>query len=302
MPTLPRLLRRPLESGLSDLLRPAGSSDDDFLAPSGEPALLACDSVSWQVFKNPLAVFVGGVAAVVLELAEPRVRSGVWEHTTFRERPLERLRGTGYATMMTVYGPRSRAEAMIARVTRRHAQVHGRTPEGQPYCATDPELLDWVRTTACFGFLEAYHAYAAPLDGAARDRFYAEGKPAAALYGTPATASSQAEQQALFERLDGQLRASPTIFEFLRIVRRMPALPAPLRPLQGLLVQASVQLVPAPLRERLGLGRAWDLASWQDGLVRRAGAAMNRLVLGTHPAVQACRRLGLPDDHLYAPS
>jgi uncharacterized protein (DUF2236 family) len=300
MATLPRPLRRRLESGLSDLLRPAGSGADDFLAPAGEPALLASDSVSWQVFKNPLAVFVGGVAAVVLELAEPRVRSGVWEHTTFRERPLDRLRGTGYATMMTVYGPRSRAEAMIAGVNQRHAQVRGHTPEGQPYCATDAELLDWVRTTACFGFLEAYHAYAAALDGAARDRFYAEGKPAAALYGASATAGSQAEQQALFERLDGQLRASPTIFEFLRIVRRMPALPAPLRPLQGLLVQASVQLIPRPLRERLDLGRAWDLAPWQDGLVRRAAAAMNRLVLATHPAVQACRRLGLPDDHLYA--
>jgi uncharacterized protein (DUF2236 family) len=300
MATLPRPLRRRLESGLSDLLRPAGSGADDFLAPAGEPALLASDSVSWQVFKNPLAVFVGGVAAVVLELAEPRVRSGVWEHTTFRERPLDRLRGTGYATMMTVYGPRSRAEAMIAGVNQRHAQVRGHTPEGQPYCATDAELLDWVRTTACFGFLEAYHAYAAALDGAARDRFYAEGKPAAALYGASATAGSQAEQQALFERLDGQLRASPTIFEFLRIVRRMPALPAPLHPLQGLLVQASVQLIPRPLRERLDLGRAWDLAPWQDGLVRRAAAAMNRLVLATHPAVQACRRLGLPDDHLYA--
>jgi uncharacterized protein (DUF2236 family) len=35
------------------------------------------------VFKNPLSLFIGGVTAVIMELAEPRVRTGVWEHTTF---------------------------------------------------------------------------------------------------------------------------------------------------------------------------------------------------------------------------
>ena len=300
MRALPRPLRRRLESGLAGLLRPAGSGDDDFLLPRGEPALLDCDSVSWRVFKNPLAIFVGGVAAVILELAEPRVRSGVWEHTTFRSRPLERLRGTGYATMMTVYGPRSRAEAMIAGVSRRHTAVRGVTPEGLPYDATDPELLDWVRTTACFGFLQAYQAYVRPLDVRDRDRFYAEGKPIAWRYGAEATALCEAEQQALFGRMSARLRPSGTIFEFLRIVGAMPALPAPLQPVQRLLVRAAVQLVPPPLRPALGLGAAWDLPPGSGALLRGLGAAADRVVLASHPAVQACRRLGLPDDYLQA--
>ena len=46
----------------------------DFEQPAGEPALVGPDSVSWQVFRNPVALFVGGIAAVLLELAEPRVR------------------------------------------------------------------------------------------------------------------------------------------------------------------------------------------------------------------------------------
>jgi uncharacterized protein (DUF2236 family) len=54
--------------------------------PAGEPALAAPDSVSWRVFKNPVSLFVGGVTAVILELAEPRVRTGVWEHSSFRAR------------------------------------------------------------------------------------------------------------------------------------------------------------------------------------------------------------------------
>jgi hypothetical protein len=50
------------------------------------PALFEPDSVTWRVMKNPVALVVGGFAAVILELAEPRVRSGVWEHTSFRTR------------------------------------------------------------------------------------------------------------------------------------------------------------------------------------------------------------------------
>jgi len=43
----------------------------------------------------PCELFIGGVAAVIMELAEPRVRTGVWEHTTFRIDPVRRLRPDG---------------------------------------------------------------------------------------------------------------------------------------------------------------------------------------------------------------
>ena len=46
----------------------------DFLQPAGEPALITPDSVSWRIFKNPVALYIGGIAAVPLELAESRVR------------------------------------------------------------------------------------------------------------------------------------------------------------------------------------------------------------------------------------
>src|SRR5690606_21927227 len=47
----------------------------DFSAPEGEPALAAPDSLTWRIFKNPIALFAGGIGAVLLELAEPRVRT-----------------------------------------------------------------------------------------------------------------------------------------------------------------------------------------------------------------------------------
>src|SRR6476620_12066894 len=99
----------------------------EFSRPAGEPALVPADSVSWRIFKNPVALFVGGVAAVILELAEPAVRTGVWEHTDFRRDPMRRLERTGMAAMVTVYGARSVAEKMIAGVVQRHERIEGTT-------------------------------------------------------------------------------------------------------------------------------------------------------------------------------
>jgi uncharacterized protein (DUF2236 family) len=183
------------------LYQPEGGPRVDFRRPPGELALVAPDSVSWRVFKNPVSLFIGGVSAVILELAEPRVRTGVWEHSSFRADPLSRLKRTGLAAMVTVYGARSTAEAMIAGVRRMHDRVAGDTPAGTAYSASDVDLLDWVQATASFGFLEAYHAYARPLSAADRDRFYAEAAPAgvfpatrSCIRRTPAIIGSAAER------------------------------------------------------------------------------------------------------------
>jgi len=127
---LPWPLRSGLEAATRALFDLGDQSSTDFLRPAGEAALVPPDSVSWRVFKNPLSLFIGGVAAVIMELAEPRVRSGVWEHTTFRIDPARRLRRTGLAAMVTIYGARSTAEAMIARVRRMHVRIAGSTPAG----------------------------------------------------------------------------------------------------------------------------------------------------------------------------
>jgi uncharacterized protein (DUF2236 family) len=110
---LPWPLQIAFELATRALLDPSDQSSVDFSQPAGEPALVSPDSVSWRIFKNPVSLFIGGVTAVVMELAEPRVRTGVWEHTTFRVDPIRRLRRTGLAAMVTVYGPRSIAEGMI---------------------------------------------------------------------------------------------------------------------------------------------------------------------------------------------
>lgn len=270
-----------------------------FVEPAGERALVPPDSVSWRIFKNPVTLFVGGVAAVILELAEPAVRTGVWEHTDFRRDPMRRLERTGLAAMVTIYAARSVAEPMIARVVRLHDKVEGVTPAGEAYCANDPKLLRWVQATAAFGFIEAYSRYARPLTPAEIDRAYAEGAPAAALYGARDAPRSDAERLALFDSMRERLEPSPILFEFLGIMRAAPIVPLPLRPLQWLLLRAAVDLTPAWVRERLGIDACFGLRPWQRPVVRLLGALADRVVLPFSPAVQSCRRLGLPPGTLY---
>jgi uncharacterized protein (DUF2236 family) len=282
------------------LYQPEGAPRVDFRRPAGEPALVAPNSVSWRVFKNPVCLFVGGVCAVILELAEPRVRTGVWEHSSFRTDPLPRLKRTGLAAMVTVYGARSTAEAMIAGVRRMHERVAGDTPAGAAYRASDVELLDWVQATASFGFLEAYHAYARPLSAADRDRFYAEAAPAAALYGAVGAPASVAEWEAQLAAMLPKLERHEIVFEFLALMRRTAILPVPLRGLQGALIRAAVAITPAEVRAVVGLGREWDLGPVEGRLVRLAGAAADRLAIQGTPAVEACLRMGLAGDYLYS--
>ena len=297
LPLLPPLRRR-MDEAARSLLQPVGAQSVDFAAPRGEPALIPPSSVSWRIFKNPISLFIGGVTAVLLELAEPRVRTGVWEHSSFRSDPVRRLRRTGLAAMTSVYGPRSAAEAMIARVRRAHDRVRGTTPAGEPYSANDGELLSWVYATASFGFSGAYSRFVRPLSETDRARLFREGAVTSRLYGATNAPLCVAERRALFAAMAPRLERSIIVFEFLDIMQDAPIFPAPLAPLQRLLLRAAVEVVPMWVRERLEI-TAHGLRPWEEPLVRRAGRLADRVMLRSSPAVQSCLRLGLPADYLY---
>jgi len=270
--TAPIIPPWPLQSIMERAARALLGSHDpshvDFSRPFGEAALTSPASVSWRVFKNPLTLFIGGITAVIMELAEPRVRTGVWQHTAFRVNPLRRLRRTGLAAMVTIYGARSTAEAMIARVQRMHVAVAGTTPSGEAYRANDPELLSWVHGTAAYGFLQAYHTYVQPLSSLDRDRYYAEGVPAARLYGATSAPTSEAELEMLFRATAPQLERSDIVFEFLAIMSSAPIRPVIRRPAQHLLIRAAVELTPRWIRTTLGLnGRG--LHVWEAEVLRQ---------------------------------
>lgn len=291
---MPRNLDRLLRDYIAP---PPGLPPVDFSAPAGAPALFEADSVSWRVMKNPVALVVGGFAAVILELAEPRVRTGVWEHTTFRSDPVTRIRRTGFAAWVTIYAPADIARAMIGGVVRAHARVEGHTPAGIPYRANDPELLSWVHATAAYGFVEAYNRYVRTLTPEEVDRFYAEGAPAAALYGADRPPTSKADVEAMFAAMAPKLERSEIVFEFMSIVRAAPLLP--IKAVQRLMLRAAVSMTPAWARDRLGLGPKLSLRGGEHTLLRALGGAAERFVVEDAPPAQACKRLGLPANYLY---
>ena len=157
-----------------------------------------------------------------------------------------------------------------------HEMVAGTTASGEAYRANDSELLNWVHGTAAYGFLQAYHMYVQPLSSSERDRYYAEGVPAASLYGASGAPTSEIELEMLFHAMAGRLE----------------------RPAQGLLVRAGVDLTPNWVRTILGLN-GHGLHPWEAEVIRQAGAFADRVVLASTPAVQACRRMRLPADYLY---
>lgn len=295
---LPGPLQRRLDATARTFIQPEGTPVVDFSKPPGEPALLAPTPVSWRLFKSPISLFIGGIAAVLLEFGEPRMRDAVWQHSSFRKDPLRRLRRTGLAAMITIYGARSVTERMTAGVVRMHNRVTGKTRDGVPYDASDPDLLSWVQATASYGFTEAYHAFVRPLSIDERRALLLEGRPGAQLYGATNMPSTLARYEALFETMRARLEPSANIHEFLSIMRRVPAFPRPLRWFQQLLVKAAVDILPVWARDRFGLGGR-GLQPWERRLVGLAARGADRLLIRASPAVQACRRMGLPDDWLY---
>lgn len=287
------------EAAVSGFLQAPGNPKVDFTTPEGAPALYAPDSMAWRIFKNPVTVYMGGIAAVILELAEPRVRAGVWNHSRFRTDPLSRLRRTGLAAMTTVYAEAETAKRMIARVNAMHRAVSGTTECGASYRADDPVLLDWVQATASFGFASAYSAYAEPLFDTDWDRLLREGQTPAQLYGAMGTPRSAIEMQAFFRRMDPFLEGSEVIFAFLGIMRQAPAFPLALRPLQPALIKSAIALLPENLRARLGLGARFLPNAGERFLVKAVARTANRIVIANHPAVEASMRMGLPPDWLF---
>lgn len=268
----------------------------DYRQPPGEPALVAPDSVQWRVMRNPIAMGVGGVAAVLLEFADARIRSGVWDHSVYPVDPIGRSRRTGLAAMVGVYGPQSMARRVIAGVNRMHSKVSGTTPDGTAYRALQPELLDWVHATAAYGFMTAYHRFVRPLSATDRQQFLAEGAPVAALYGVTRPVSTEAQFAEMAARLLPRFEPHPINLEFLGIIASGKAAPHLPHVLHRALARGAVAILPSAVRERLELGREWDLTLTDSMALRIMGRIADHRRDPASPAWAAAQRLGLPGE------
>lgn len=268
--------------------------DIDFLSPSGEPAYASPDSVHWRVYKNPVALALGGVCAVLLEFADPRIRSGVWDHSVFPKDPLGRGQRTAMAAQIGVFGPRSAADHVTERIGRLHARVSGETPGGVAYEASDPSLANWVSATASYGFVMAYHRFVAPLSPEEIDRFFADAATVGGLYGASDPPRSLKAFYALCDAMASGFEAHAINEAFLEIMRSGRAAPGVPRWLQGQMAAASISLLPPEVRAVLGLGSTYDLTPLGRLTVRRVARLADWVPQPRSPAAQASQRLGLP--------
>lgn len=275
----------------------------NFLEPKGDPGLSGPGSPAWKVFHNPLAIAAGGIAAVILELAEPAVRAGVWDHSTFKTDPIQRMINTGAAAQAVTYGSKKAAQMTFDRVTRMHERVTGTTHEGQPYEAMDPELLTWVDVTAAWGFLQAYIRYAEPrMSREEQDRYYREGAAKGYSFGAKWVPLSVDEVDTyMAEKLKG-LYVNDTVQEFIQIVGDATPLGKAARPLQRLLAQAGIDLLTEDMQKACGVRVTHPLGVTGVRATVKALAAAARFVArrkGNGPAEQACRRMSVSTDCLY---
>lgn len=271
----------------------------DYTSPVGEASLVPPDSLQWQVLKNPIALGIGGVAAVLLEFADARIRSGVWDHSIYKVDPIGRSQRTGVAALVGVFGPASTARRVIGGVNRMHRKVVGETPKGEAYRALDPELLDWVSATAGYGFLEAYHRFVRPLTEEQRASYYRDGRAVAELYGVTHPLTCDADFHAMLDQLFPRFEPHPINREFLDIIMSGRAAPTVPKLLHRALARASVSLLPAKVRERMELGREFDLTLADRLALRLAGKLADKARSKDMPAWQAAERMGLPGEFAW---
>ena len=272
---------------------PSSAQRINYLEPAGDQGIFGPGSVTWRVLSNPASVFIGGIAAVLLELAEPSVRSGVWDHTNFRRDPVGRMRRTGLAAMVITYGCTRDAEAAMWRIRRVHEGITGITPDGQAYRANDPELLTWVHVTAGYGFLNAYLRYVNPrLTRAEQDRYYTESLKLCRYYGIGWAPSSVGEVETYLERMQTRLRHHEILEEFLGLVMNTPVVSAAALPMQRLLVQAAIDVLPVWAREILKLQKGQPIRVAARPLVS-AMVTLADQVIRNGPPQQARQRMRL---------
>src|SRR5215475_10313003 len=121
------------------------------------------------------SMFVEGLRALLLQSLHPLAMAGVAEHSDYRGDPWGRLQRTSTFLAVTTFGTADDAQRAVDKVRGIHRRVHGVAPDGTPYDASDPHLLEWVHIAEVDSFLLAYQRYgAAPLDQAGRDGYVAD--------------------------------------------------------------------------------------------------------------------------------
>jgi uncharacterized protein (DUF2236 family) len=166
-------------------------------AAGGAAGIFGPDSMTWRVDREA-AIFLGAGRALLLQLAHPWVAAAIAEHSRTLPDPMGRFHRTFNLVFTMVFGTTDQAVAASRRLYRRHAEIEGILTEsvgafaaGSAYRANEVAALRWVHATLTETAVLAYQLVNPPLSTADRERYYAEARLVAALFGIPQTALPQ---------------------------------------------------------------------------------------------------------------
>ncbi|MFK0215576.1 oxygenase MpaB family protein [Streptomyces sp. NPDC090298] len=202
------------------------------------------------------SMYVGGLAALLLQSLHPVAMAAVWAHSGFRGDPWGRLQRTSTFLAVTTFGTERDAERAVERVRAVHARVTGITTGGVAYRASDPPLLSWVHMAETYCFLEAHRRYGLrPLTGEQQDAYVEDMASVAERLGVPDPPRSRAGLVAALDGRRGELEATEESSATARYLLVSPPLPWPARLPYLLLAAAAVELLPSWARDLIPVPR-----------------------------------------------
>ena len=232
-PVLVRLVRRglgPLGVSRDGELRSADGNGQESIADTGDPGWFGPDSVTWRVHADT-SMLVAGMTAFALQTLHPRAMAGVWDHSAFGGDFFGRTKRTGEFVQGVVYDPSPAAERRCASLRRIHDRVVGQTPDGRPYSAGDPDLLEWVHVTEYLAIASANRRFAAhPMSRDELDTYVAEVARVGSEVGVVDPPRTWAELDAAFRRHAPALAVGEQAATAVRYLQNPPFLPAVARP------------------------------------------------------------------------
>lgn len=284
------ILRRQIEKQVHSLTG-ASLGVLDLDQPRGDAGLFGPESMVWEVHADFTAMMVGGISALLLQMLHPLALAGVWDHSTFRQDMLGRLRRTSLFIAGTTYGGLHDAEQLIDKVRRIHLQVVGHAADGRPYAASDPGLLTWVHVSEVSQFLAGYLRYVDPqLPLAEQDRYYCEVALIAERLGAQDVPKSVQTIADYLQRMRPQLLCDERTREVVRLLHDAPMPSLLAKPFGGLMMQAGIDLLPDWASDLLGEYQA----AWRRPLIRASvqrTANLLRWAVRNSAAQRARRRL-----------
>ena len=199
------------------------------------------------------SMFVGGLRALLLQSLHPLAMAGVAGHSDYRGDPWGRLQRTSTFLAVTTFGPADDAQRAVDQVRGIHRRVRGIAPDGRPYAASDPHLLEWVHIAEVDSFLLAHQRYGAkPLDQQGRDGYVADTARVASALGVIDPPRTERELKQRLADYRPELMGTAAAREAARFLLLTPPLPLLARPPYAVLSSASVAMLPAwarlPLR------------------------------------------------------